>query len=1314
MSARWVPWARRVVFLAVLSAIAVFFFFETGLAELWVRGAFIRQVELSTGARVEMGAFHFHTWRLRAEMDNLTLHGLEAPGTPPLFHADRVDVGIRILSVFGQRYTLNELIAIGPQVTVRIDKDGHSNLPAPVRTNTRPWREELFDLQIGHLELREGSATINDKRVPLSLMGQNLEFTLHYNAPALGAESYAGNFQWQQVELAARRDAPFRFDLSAKFTLHRDAFELDELVWKLPHSELNLRAELPTFAKPDWNLRYRGRLSLADMRTIFREPLVPDGITDFSGQASYASGEWTAGGHYDGHDLHLPYQWFHATGLETWGDYGLEKRRLIVPQLNIRALNGMVSGRLEMDFDKLAFRTETHIRGTNLPLIFAALDNREFPVRTLHWDSQVDVDSVNTWNANFKHFQSKGECRWTPPETVAPGKIPAAARIEYDTSEDGRMVALGPSEITMPNSRLEMEGTLSAVDSTLELKLQAEKLLDWDDFINILRGADEVPHPETGHVDWRGRILGPLGGPTFVGHLQATEARYDTFYWDEIDGDLEYSPDAFRFTNATVRRGQASASHVDVSLQFDGDWNFLPQSTWTLEAQLKRAPLADLQAIFETNYPANGLLSGTILGSGTREDPRFDAHFILDDIDAKDYRFDRLSGQLHLQHDELRLSRAALTKGAGKISGDVLYRPQEGAAEFNLSGSGIPLDEFRALQNSSLPIGGRLDFDLRGKGPLRAPSGQGDLRIVGLRAGSDVEGDLRAQFSSDGQNLHVTLTSEMAHGKLGGEVDVGLTGDDAISGRLTVEQLDMNAFIAAGVHLKQLTARSSVDGAFTISGALRQPNTIAVEADIARISFDYEFVQLQNDGPIQLTYKRNEVRIAQAHIHGPNTDVKLSGSARFDRDRPLHFDLSGGVNLRFLTGMIPDLGAQGEAQVNASVEGTISRPKITGRATVSGASGTYADFPAGISNVKGDFVFDRTQLLFDHVTAETGGGQLTLGGSVTYGEEGPVRYEINATTPQARIRYPAGMSWLVGGNLQLSGTSNEATLSGRIEVQRLLFAQGVDIASLFANVSENTASAPSSSPFLRNLAFDVEGHTTPGARIEWTGAQVDVEGDFRLRGTWDRPILLGHIHLLGGQMAFRGNTFQLNRGDINFANPFRLDPVLNIEATATISQNQVTINFSGPASRLTLSYRSDPPLPDSDIIALLALGSTGEESALRSQSSGSQNYGATALLSEAISSGLGGSVERLFGVTNFRVDPFLAGTTTESNAAARITVQKQVGRDLTITYSSNAATTNQYQLVQVEYAVKRDLSIVFLRDINGTYGCDIKFVKHFK
>jgi translocation and assembly module TamB len=390
----------------------------------------------------------------------------------------------------------------------------------------------------------------------------------------------------------------------------------------------------------------------------------------------------------------------------------------------------------------------------------------------------------------------------------------------------------------------------------------------------------------------------------------------------------------------------------------------------------------------------------------------------------------------------------------------------------------------------------------------------------------------------------------------------------------------------------------------------------------------------------------------------------------------------------------------------------MSRPRVTGRATVRDASATYGDFPIGLSKLNGDLLFDKTRLVFDRMSAESGGGHLLLSGSMTYGE-GPLRYDVSAATSVVRVRYPAGMSWLVGGTIQLAGTRTAALVSGHVQVQRLLFASGVDLTSFFASSSE-TETAPSTvSPFLQNLVFDVEGQTAVGARIEWSGAQVEMDGNVRLRGTWDRPVLLGHIHLLGGQMPFRGNTYQLTRGEINFSNPFRLDPILNVEATSTISQYQVTIDFSGPASHLTLNYRSDPPLPDSDIIALLALGSPGESSGLRSAST-SQNYGATALLSEAISSGLGGRIERLFGVSQFRVDPFVAGTATESNAAARITIEQQVKNKITITYSTNAATSNQYQLIQVEYAVKRDLSVVFLRDINGTNGLDIKWVKHFK
>ncbi len=746
-------------------------------------------------------------------------------------------------------------------------------------------------------------------------------------------------------------------------------------------------------------------------------------------------------------------------------------------------------------------------------------------------------------------------------------------------------------------------------------------------------------------------------------------------------------------------------------MKFDGNWDFLPEAPWSLEATIDRAPSDDLQAIFGVKYPVKGVLSGSIHGGGTRANPVVDSKFEFDDIEAEGLHFDRLSGQLHAESNEIHLSQAELRKDSEKLAGDFLYRPATQEAVVNVTGTGILLESIPQLQSAAMPVGGRLEFNWRSSGPLRAPVAQGDLRIVDLKLGKEVEGGVTGQVSSDGSSLQLAVVSDVSHGRLQGDLNVGFSGDRAISGKLTVTQFDLDPLISAALHVQQLTAHSNADGVFTITGALRQPDSIEVSADITRINLDYEFVQLANDQDIRMTYRRNEIRIDQARLQGADTNFQFSGSARFDRDRPLRLALSGGVNLRLLKGILPDLEAQGTANANVSIDGTLSSPRITGRAAVRNASANYADFPVGLSNMNGDLVFDKSRLVFDRVTSQAGGGQLALSGSVSYGE-GPVRYEVNATTPQVRVRYPTGMSWLVGGNLELSGTSNAAVLSGHVQVQRLLFSEGVDVASFFAASSDTSLAPSTSSPFLQNLAFDVQGQTNPGARIEWTGAQVEIDGNVRLRGTWDRPVLLGDIHLLGGQMPFRGNTYQLTRGDINFANPFRLDPILNVEATSVISQYQVTIDFSGPASRLTLNYRSDPPLPDSDIIALLALGNTGEASALMSSSS--SNYGATALLSEAISSGLGGRIEHLFGISQFRVDPFVAGTATESNAAARITIAQQLRSNLTITYSTNAATSNQYQLIQVEYAVKRDLSVIFLRDVNGTNGLDIKWVRHFK
>ena len=84
-------------------------------------------------------------------------------------------------------------------------------------------------------------------------------------------------------------------------------------------------------------------------------------------------------------------------------------------------------------------------------------------------------------------------------------------------------------------------------------------------------------------------------------------------------------------------------------------------------------------------------------------------------------------------------------------------------------------------------------------------------------------------------------------------------------------------------------------------------------------------------------------------------------------------------------------------------------------------------------------------------------------------------------------------------------------------------------------------------------------------------------------------------------------------------------------------------------------------------------------------------------------------------MARLRVDPGLGGvgsTGTEQNAAARVTVEQQIAHNLTITYVSNVSSTQQ-QVIQVEYNVNRNVSVIALRDYNGTFGIDLKIKKRF-
>ena len=1309
-----------VVALALLAGLAVSYVIASGIADRWARRTIVEQLEKTTGARVELGNFHFG-WRLLiARFDGLTLHGREPAGSPPLFHADELQFDIHIDSFWGRKISLGNVEMSRFSAHVQVEKDGSTNFPGPSSPVSAgpPDVRDLFDLKITQLLLEDGEILWNDTRIPLQAKGGHFEFAMNCDSQD-ASPVYLGRVSWQKFEIAAWRNLPFTSNFSARFTLRQNSFSVTQLQWKTGGSEIDAEATLASFAQPyAWNFRYRGQLRLEDAWTILRERGAPGGHIEFAGDGKYSGEQVNFSGRYTADRLTMKYQWFHPGNISAHGSYHVDNNALDLPDMEALAIGGNIASHVHIDLSKMDFRAETKVRGLDLHQALATEDNPNLPIVPLHWGSRMDIDATTSWVANFRHVDIRGNSVWTPPDKLAAGQIPTAAHFEFHYDMDRKQFQLSPGgEITTPTSRIQFRGPLSTVETSIDMTVDTEDLTPWDAFINRLRGPDEAPQLIAGRFHWNGRLTGPLGGPTFTGHFKGMEAQYGSLFWDDLEGELTYSPDTLQIARGRARRGRSSAD-LELALDLD-NWGFDPESQWTFDVSLVGTDTDDLQKIFGTSYAARGLLTGQFHGKGTRAQPEFSGLFDLSNATAESWRFERARGQLSIHPGEVRIANAevrlaALAPGApnGIVTGTVDYHTGTGQVSFDFTGAAIPLEDIGKIQMARLPVAGRLNMQAHGQGPLRAPELHATLRLIDLKLGNDVVGSFDGKVDSDGRHLAATLDSAMASGRLAGKLDVGLQGDYPVSAAVTVERIDFNPFMVSALHLSRLNGHSLVDGQFNVAGFGARPETLAVETNLSRLTFDFENIKLENVGPVRLTYRRDEVRVEQASLRGTDTDFRVSGSARFAGDQALNLRLDGAVSLTLLGGFFPQMEATGRAQVNALVAGTVATPRFNGKVHVEGASMRYGDFPAGLSNVGGDFNFDATRMVFDNVVAETGGGQLHIGGTVAYGE-GPLNYALNARSDQVRIRYPVGMSWLVGGTLRLSGNAQTATLSGRIVIDRLLMAEGFDLGSFMVSAKESASGPSTTSTWLQNLEFDVQADSSPDSRMEWTGARLLTDASLRLRGTWEHPILLGHIHLLSGGMSFRGNQYTIARGDINFANPFRLDPVLNVEATTTIRQYEVTLDFTGPASRLTLAYRSDPPLPSSDIIELLALGQTGEESAARTTTGQNPGVGASALLSEAISSQLGGRIQRLFGVSHFSVGPSVAVLNTQQNSIASVTIEQQVTPALVVTYITDVTTT-QYQVIQMEYTINREFSVVALRDENGTFGLDVVRKTRFK
>jgi translocation and assembly module TamB len=762
---------------------------------------------------------------------------------------------------------------------------------------------------------------------------------------------------------------------------------------------------------------------------------------------------------------------------------------------------------------------------------------------------------------------------------------------------------------------------------------------------------------------------------------------------------------------------------------------------------IQNLPIQDALAVAgKGDLAASGTLSARGSVSGTITDPHVNLDASLAKAVVQHQAIDKFQGHLSYSNVMMELDNALIQTGTSQISlsGSFSHPSHDfsnGDLTLKAQGTQIQLAQVAYLQEWKPGVAGtlQLSVDTSAKlhpagAPMRVSFSTLTARasLTGIRAQNRDLGGLTASIEGASSKIEGNLESNLAQSSIKASFKAELTGDLPASGQVMFSDVHYANWAAL---FPAATTQPNFDAVFAgsanVSGPILKPENLNGNAELTEaVLFARPSnttvgrtpekpgvdIALKNDGPVTLSVGQAGIQIKQARWTGPASQVSVNGNVAL-RPLALNLNLNADADLALLHTIQDDVSSEGHVQVNASVKGPLKAPAINGRLELRDAAYQTSDMPNGISKATGVIVFGGTTATIQSLTAETGGGKLTVSGTISrFG--GQTGYNLAVRANRVQIRTNSGASVGLNADLRMNGTQKARLLSGTVTIRDVGFNPQSDIGTILADTANPPQAPAPPGSFLAGTRVDLSIRTSPTVSFQSSyTTDLEADADLTLRGTLANPGMLGRVNVSSGNVLFFGTKYTLDSGSVSFFNPARIDPILDLNLQTTVRGVQVTLSVTGPVHDMNLAYQSDPPLQFSEIVGLLATGRmpTSDPVLLAQQPATPpqtfQQMGESAILNKAVANPVSGQLKRVFGVTELKIDPtFTSGSELPQ---ARLTLQQNITKQLTFTYITDLTSTDS-QILRAEWALNQRWSAVATRQENGLVGIDLFYKRRFR
>lgn len=419
------------------------------------------------------------------------------------------------------------------------------------------------------------------------------------------------------------------------------------------------------------------------------------------------------------------------------------------------------------------------------------------------------------------------------------------------------------------------------------------------------------------------------------------------------------------------------------------------------------------------------------------------------------------------------------------------------------------------------------------------------------------------------------------------------------------------------------------------------------------------------------------------------------------------FPLSGNLEGKFtnLDLLLPWSGGQGEINYIAQLGGISAQPEIKGAIDFKGKTLPFARFAHALRNFSGLVFFENEKFTLRSLQGTLGGGPVQGSGWIVLGKEGLKEVNLAVKGNNLSISPWERVHALADAELKLVKGADKFVLEGDIKTHRVLWRR--ELTEKLEFYSEPYYVSERRTNFFDDLNLNIHIKAENNAWVENSLGRLEGRFDLNVIGNVQSPIFLGEIEVLDGEVYFQDREFKVLKGRVSFFNPTVIEPYLSFKGETYVKDYRVTFSLEGLIDNLTPEFSSSPPLPQEDVLALLALGEAFKRTYSYDRST---QLSTTSFLSFQLSEEAQKRAEKIFSIDRFRIDPFILGSSAEMTA--RLTIGKKISRNFTLLYSTNL-TTQREEFTRLEWELMEDLSIVGIRNENGRISIDVKIHKRF-